>query len=166
MKKVKLLGITIDDQLKFVISNLKERALKLWRKTKLLCITIDDQLKFEEHIVDRKLKGSKDIKGIHFLLQYNHWCSQDTYMKHYKSLVLPVIDYGPEALELKEFWKVQLTALHKATGCMANTSLENLEIISNWSPVHLTSWSDDKDLQLTWGRTNTRKLLVGWAALT
>ena len=60
-------------------------------------------------------------------------------MKQYKTLVLPVMDYGAEASALKEFGKVQLTALHKATGCMANTSLENLEIISNGTPVHLTS---------------------------
>ena len=77
------------------------------------------------------------IKGIHFLIQDNHECSQDTYMKFYKSLVLIVIDYGAEALAQKAFGKVQLAALLKETGCMANTSLETLEIISNCTPMHL-----------------------------
>ena len=40
-------------------------------------------------------------------------------------------------LAQKEFGKVQRTALLKATGCMANTSLETLEIISNCTQMHL-----------------------------
>ena len=104
---------------------LNGESTEIVKKKKLLGITIDDQLKFEEHIADRKLKGFKAIKGIYFLIQDNHGCSQDTNMKLYRSLVLPVIDYGAAAfasaadLAQKGFGKVQRTALLKATGCMA-----------------------------------------------
>ena len=76
---------------------LKGESIEIVKEKKLLGITIDDQLKFEEHIADRKLEGFKAIKGIDFLIQDNHGCSQDTYMKLYRSLVLPVIDYGAAA---------------------------------------------------------------------
>ena len=110
---------------------LKGESIEIVKEKKLLGITIDDQLRFEEHIANRKLKGFKAIKGIDFLIQDNdfliqdnHGCSQDTYMKLYKSLMLPAMDYGTAAfvtatdLAQKEFGKVQRSALLKATGCM------------------------------------------------
>ena len=63
-------------------------------------------------------------------------------MKLYNSLVLPVMDYGAAAfvtatdLAQKEFGKVQRSALLKTTGCMANTILETLELVSNCIPMH------------------------------
>ena len=122
---------------------LKGESIEIVKEKKLLGITIDDQLKFEENIANRKLKDFKAIKGIDFLIQDNHGCSQDTYTKLYKSLVLPAMDYGAAAfvtatdLAQKEFGKVQRSALLKATGCMANTSLETLELVSNCIPMHL-----------------------------
>ena len=47
---------------------LKGESIEIVKETKLLGKTIDDQLKFEEHIADRKLKGFKAIKGIDFLI--------------------------------------------------------------------------------------------------
>ena len=53
------------------------------------------------------------------------------------------MDYGAAAvvtatdLAQKEFGKVQRSTLLKATGCMANTSLETLELVSNCIPMHL-----------------------------
>ena len=64
-------------------------------------------------------------------------------MKLYRSLVLPIIDYGAATLAAaidlaqKESGKVQRTTLLKATDCMANTSLETLEIITNCTQTHL-----------------------------
>ena len=64
-------------------------------------------------------------------------------MKPYKSLVLPAMDYGAAAfvtatdLAQKKFGKVQHSALLKATECLANTSLETLELVSNCKPMHL-----------------------------
>ena len=64
-------------------------------------------------------------------------------MKLYSSLVLPVLDYGATGfvaatdLAQKEFGMVQRSDLIKATGCMANTSVETLEIISNCTPINL-----------------------------
>ena len=101
---------------------LKGESIEKVKVKKLLGITIYDQLIFEEHIADRKLKVFKAIKGIYFLIQDSHGCSQNTYMKLYRSLVLPVIDYGAAAfatatvLAQKEFGKIQRTALLKATG--------------------------------------------------
>ena len=40
-------------------------------------------------------------------------------------------------LAQNEFGMVQRSALIKATGCMANTSLETLGLISNCIPMHL-----------------------------
>ena len=39
-------------------------------------------------------------------------------------------------LAQKEFGTVQRTALLKATGCMANMSLETLELVPNCIPMH------------------------------
>ena len=63
---------------------LKEESIEIVKEMKLLRITIDDQVKFEEHIADRKLKGFKAIKGKDFLIEDNHGCSQDTYMRLYR----------------------------------------------------------------------------------
>ena len=63
-------------------------------------------------------------------------------MKLYKSLVLPVMNYGSAAfvtatdLAQKEFGKVHRSALLKTTGCMANTILETPELVSNCITMH------------------------------
>ena len=57
-----------------------------------------------------------------------------SYLKLFKSLVLPVMAYGAAAQ--KEFGTVQRTALLKATGLMANMSLETLELVSKSIPMH------------------------------
>ena len=63
-------------------------------------------------------------------------------MKLYNSFVLPVMEYGAAAfvtatdLAQKEFGKVQRSALIITTGCLANTILETLELVSNCIPMH------------------------------
>ena len=63
-------------------------------------------------------------------------------MTFYKYLVLTVGDYGVAAfvtatdLAQKEFGKVQRLALLKATGCIANTRLETLELVSKCIAMH------------------------------
>ena len=70
-------------------------------------------------------------------------CSQSIFVKLYKSLVLPTMDYGIAALSTvtdkvcKELTSVHRAALLKATRCLANSSTEAIEILTNCNPLHL-----------------------------
>ena len=69
---------------------LKGESIEIIKIKNFRGITFDYQLKYEEHITDRKLKSFNAVKD--FLIQDNHGCSQDTYMKLYRSFVIPVLD--------------------------------------------------------------------------
>ena len=122
---------------------LKGQSIQIVKKKKILGIIVDDELKFEDHIASRKLKGFKALKGIDFLVKDNHGCSQDIFMKLYRALVIPTMDYGAAAfvtatdLAQREFNQVQRSALLKATGCLSNTSLDTLELLTNCIPTYL-----------------------------
>ena len=70
-------------------------------------------------------------------------CKQTKYMKMYKALVLPILEYGSPVTVgainecCKEFNKVQRSAMLVATGCVSSTSTETLEILTNTLPIDL-----------------------------
>ena len=76
-------------------------------------------------------------------MQGHRGCSQPVYMGLYRSLVLPVVEYGAPvwvsaATEgCKEFGKIQRSAMLKASGCLNSTSTEALEILINTVPIDL-----------------------------
>ena len=91
----------------------------------------------------RKNQAFKALKGIEHLVGSSNGCSQDTFIHLYKTLVLPVMDYGIAVistatdLACKEFNQVQRSALLKATRCLPNVSLESMEVITECNPIFL-----------------------------
>lgn len=122
---------------------IKGKELEIVKEKKLLGVTIDDELKFDRHIAARKSQAFKALKGIDYLISGNAGCTQDVFLRLYKTLVLPVMDYGIASiaaatdLACKEFGQVQRSALLKATGCLPNVSLESMEVLSNCNPLFL-----------------------------
>ena len=64
-------------------------------------------------------------------------------MKLYKSLVLPIMDYGASVLATatdkatQQFVTVQRSAMLKASGCISSTSTETMEILTNTIPINI-----------------------------
>ena len=64
-------------------------------------------------------------------------------MRLYRSLVLPVIEYGAPVWVAavtegcNEFGKIQRSAVLKASGCLNSTSTAALEVITNTTPIDL-----------------------------
>ena len=104
-----------------LIFKVKEKNIEQVDNKKDLGIIIDEKLDFSLHIQERKNKGFKALKGIEHFINSNSGCSQDTFLRMYRSLVLPTMDYGVAALATttdkayKEFGQVQRAALLKAT---------------------------------------------------
>ena len=122
---------------------IKNKVIKQVPRKKVLGIIVDENLDFNLHIQERKNKGFKALKCIEHFVNNNNGCSQNTFVRLYKSLVLPTMDYGLAALSTvtdkasKELNQVQRAALLKATGCLSNSSTEAVEILSNCNPLHL-----------------------------
>ena len=122
---------------------IKDKVIKQVSHKKVLGIIVDENLDFNLHIQERKNKGFKALKCIEHFINNNNGCSQNTFVRLYKSLVLPTMDYGIAALSTvtdkasKELNQVQRAALLKATGCLSNSSTEAVEILSNCNPLHL-----------------------------
>ena len=95
------------------------------------------------HIQERKSKSFRALKCIEHFINSNNGCSTNTFVRLYRSLVLPTMDYGIAILSTvttkacKELCQVQRAALLKATGCLANSSTEVVEILSNCNRLHL-----------------------------
>ena len=111
--------------------------LKITNKKKILGITVDDKMSFKEHIEERTSAGFSALRSIDSFIQEQNDCSQSVYMKLYKTLVLPVMEYGSPAIVsaltecCKGFGKVHRSAMMKASGCLNNTSTDALEILTN-----------------------------------
>ena len=103
----------------------------------------DENLDFNLHIQEKKNKGFKALKCIEHFIKNNNGCSQSIFVSLYKSQVLPTMDYGIAALSTvtdkvcKELTSVHRAALLKATGCLAYSSTEAIEILTNCNILHL-----------------------------
>ena len=83
------------------------------------------------------------LQGIESFVQGHKGCSQSVFMKLYRSLVLPIMEYGVAVTvgsvdeSSKEFGKVHRAAMIKASGCLNSTSTEALEVLTNSQPIDL-----------------------------
>ena len=117
--------------------------LKPTKSKKILGIIVDEKLTFKEHIASKTKSAFSALKGIDRFVQGQRGCSQSVYLRLYKALVLPVMEYGSPvtvgAIEesCKEFGKVHRSAMIKASGCLNSTSTETLEVLTNTEPIDL-----------------------------
>ena len=117
--------------------------LKVVKTKKILGITLDDKLSFKEHIQEKTKAGFGALRSLDSFVQGHRGCSQLVYMRLYRSLVLPVIEYRAPVWVAavtegcNEFGKIQRSAMLKASGCLNSTSAEALEVITNTTPIDL-----------------------------
>ena len=75
------------------------------------------------------------LRCIERFVQGHKGCSQWVFMKLYRSLVLPIMEYGVAVTvgsvdeSSKEFGKIHRAAMIKASGCLNSTSTEALEVL-------------------------------------
>ncbi|MCW4261357.1 MAG: reverse transcriptase domain-containing protein [Candidatus Thiodiazotropha endolucinida] len=117
--------------------------LKIVNTKKILGITLDKNMTFKDHIQERTKAGFGALRSLDSFVQGQRGCKQSVFMRLYKSLVLPVLEYGApvwvSALKesCDEFGKVQRSAMLKATGCINSTSTDALEVLTNTTPIDL-----------------------------
>ncbi|XP_053379939.1 uncharacterized protein LOC123561196 [Mercenaria mercenaria] len=122
---------------------LKNKEITVSKSKKVLGIIIDDNLKFEQHIKEKTAAGFGALKSIDMFVTQNSGCTQSTYMKLYKSLVQPVFTYRVAVIPTassdynKCFGSIPRSAMVKASGCLSSTSTEALEILINCIPLDL-----------------------------
>ena len=120
-----------------------EELLKVTNSKKVLGIVLDSCLNFKEHIQEKTKAGFAALRSIDSFIVSQRGCSQSVYMRLYKALILPVLEYGDPvyvpAMEecSKEFGKVQRCAMLKASGCLSSSSTEALAILTNTPPIDL-----------------------------
>ena len=117
-------------------------TLRVSKSKKVLGVIIDDKLNFSEHIAQKTKSAFIALRGIDRFVQSHRGCSQSTYMRLYKSLVLPIMEYGAAAIvgasseSCKELLLTR-SAMIKASGCLNSTPTEALEILTNTEPIDL-----------------------------
>ena len=137
--EAKYLGVTIGSD----YVEMGGMKLKRVKSKKILGVVVDDKLSFNDHIKQKTSAAFRALKGLDVFVDGMRGCSQSTYMKMYKALVLPILEYGSPVTVgaitecCKEFNKVQRSAMLKATGCVSSTSTETLEILTNTLPIDL-----------------------------
>ncbi|XP_045179807.2 uncharacterized protein LOC123539306 [Mercenaria mercenaria] len=118
-------------------------SLPIVKHKKLLGITLDDELNFNKHISDKVASGFSALNSLDNFANSHAGCPQSTFMRLYKALVLPVVDYGAAALVSagdkfsQNMEKIQRSAMLKASGCLRSTSTDTLEILTNCTPFDL-----------------------------
>ena len=81
-----------------VTLKIKDKIIKQVPHNKVLGITVDKNLDFNMHIQERKSKCFRAVRCIEHFINSNNGCSQNTFVRFYKSIVLPTMDYGFAAL--------------------------------------------------------------------
>ncbi|XP_052783101.1 uncharacterized protein LOC128219333 [Mya arenaria] len=125
---------------KLVYNNI---PIELVQNKKLLGVTIDNNLSFNTHIHEKSMAGYRALKGLDCFTSKYRGCTQTTYMKLYKALVLPILDFGLPVLVtqtdqcIRAFEPVQRSAMLKASGCLPSTSTESLELLTNTLPMNI-----------------------------
>ncbi|MEW8546767.1 MAG: reverse transcriptase domain-containing protein [Candidatus Thiodiazotropha sp.] len=118
-------------------------TLKVTDSKKILGIVLDNNLNFKNHIQEKTKAGFSALRSLDSFVQGQRGCSQSLYMRLYRALVLPVLEYGSPVIVsslaecCKEFGKVQRSAMIKASGCLNSTSTEALEVLTNTPPIDL-----------------------------
>ncbi|XP_053400720.1 uncharacterized protein LOC128557399 [Mercenaria mercenaria] len=118
-------------------------SLPIVKHKKLLGITLDDELNFNKHISDKVASGFSALNSLDNFANTHAGCPQSTFMRLYKALVLPVVDYGAAALVSagdkfsQNMEKIQRSEMLKASGCHRSTSTDTLEILTNCTSIDL-----------------------------
>ena len=144
-EKTEVLVFTASDEVdvSVVQVRLKGELLKVVKAKKILGITVDDKLNFKQHVKEKTQSAFSALRGIESFVQGHKGCSQSVFMKLYRSLVLPIMEYGVAVTvgsvdeSSKEFGKVHRAAMIKASGCLNSTSTETLEVLTNSQPIDL-----------------------------
>ena len=135
--------LSMNQNMKQGLLNIDGKSLPQVKKKKVLGVIIDEDLNFKEHIDARVKSGHKALSSIGLFCGEKKGCSQEIFMNLYRSLVLPVLEYGTAAVATafeyaeKELGKVQRKAMLMATGCMASTATVELEVLTNIAPIQL-----------------------------
>ena len=118
--------------------------LKVTESKKVLGIVLDSNLNFKEHVKEKTNAGFRALRSLdNFVQGQKGGCCQSIYMRLYRALVLPILDYGSPVLVsatdecCKEFGKVQRSAMLKASGSLNSTSTDTLEVLTNTTPIDL-----------------------------
>ena len=117
--------------------------LKETPKKKVLGMLLDQDLTFKAHIEEKAKASYRALKGLEIFSKDFRGCPQSIFMRLYKSLVVPLFDYAAAVLVLcqdecvREFGKVQRTAMLKASGCLSSTSTDALQVLTNCTPIDL-----------------------------
>ena len=117
--------------------------LKEVPKKKVLGVTIDQDLSFKYHIQEKAKAGFKALRGLQVFTKDFKGCCQSVFMRLYRALVVPLFDYAAAVLVfaqdecVREFGKVQRTAMLKASSCLSSTSTEALQVVTNCLPIDL-----------------------------
>ena len=95
--------------------------MKVKKTEKVLGITLENKLSFRDHIQEKTKSGFGAHRSLDTFVQGHRGCSQLVYMRLYRSLVLPVVEYGAPVRvsavteECEEFGKIQRSAMLKAS---------------------------------------------------
>ena len=118
--------------------------LKVTESKKVLGIVLESNLNFKEHVKEKTNAGFRALRSLdNFVQGQKGGCCQSIYMRLYRALVLPILDYSSPVLVsatdecCKEFGKVQRSAMLKASGSLNSTSTDTLEVLTNTTPIDL-----------------------------
>ena len=110
----------------------------------MLGIVLDSNLNFKEHVKEKTNAGFRALRSLdNFVQGQKRGCCQSIYMRLYRTLVLPILDYGSPVLVsatdecCQEFGKVQRSAMLKASRSLNSTSTDTLEVLTNTIPIDL-----------------------------
>ena len=91
--------------------------LKVTGSKKVLGVVLDSLLNFKNHIQEKTKAGFAAMGSLDRFVVGHRGCSQSVYMRLFKALVLPIIEYGAPVLVsaltecCKEFGKIQRCVL-------------------------------------------------------
>ena len=110
---------------------------------KMLGLHLDEALSFTKQIQVTSKCSYRALKQIETLIQPLRGCRMSAGLQLYKSLVLSRIEYGAAVVitahdkMVKEYEKIQRTALLRISGCLHSTSSSSLEVICNQLPIDI-----------------------------
>jgi len=119
------------------------KVLKITTNKKILGINVDDKLSFEQHNTEKSKQSFKALSSLDRFLGKTNGVSQTLYMRLYKALVLPIMEYGTAATvtatdkATKELEPVQRSAMINAPGCLSSRSTVALEVLTNTLPLNI-----------------------------
>jgi len=119
------------------------KVLKITTNKKNRGITVHNKLKFEQHNKEKSKQNFKALNTLDRFIGNTNGVSQTLYMRLFKALVLPIMEYGTAETvtatdkATKELDLVRRSAMIKASGCLPSTNTVALEVLTNTLPLNL-----------------------------